>query len=102
MNSAVKSFVDILAKIRCQDHGARVFFHPLKEIVRFHIGPPVAGFADFTPFAEQSFRLIKEDNGIRFFRLVKDAAKVFFGFTHIFAHHAGQVDAVEGKVEGVR
>ena len=71
--------------------GAIMVFNTGEQVAHFHIGVAVAGFAQLAAFAHQRIDFIKLQNHLPSVSSIKQAADIFLGLTHVFAHQRREI-----------
>ena len=84
LKSPYKCVVNITALICGQNNHPVKCFDALKQVGHFLIGIFVVSIADVGAFPEKGIGLIKKEDPVFIFGLVKQAGKILLGFADVF------------------
>ena len=95
LDPPLERIVNIVHVIGGQKSQTAVILQLLEKMGRLRIGVPVIGILHLGPFGEHGIRLVKKQDGVQVSGPAEEGGNVLFRLPDVFAHHLGQVDAVQ-------
>ena len=95
LEPAREGWINVVFEVGSQDGDSAKIFNALEQVGYFLVGKAVIGTSGFGPCSEQGIGLIKKENPVLVFCLIKNFGEVLLGFAYPFGYDEREVDFVD-------